>query len=370
MRSAIESIMGPIRSAVVGLPSADQRLLDRTLVDADGTPDKRKLGSNALLAVSLATAQAASASSGDPLWRHVAGLAEYDADRCELPRPMVSILSGGQHARGAHPIQDFLVIPLAAETLSEALTVATRVRDEAMTLVERATSLPARLAPSGALYNSLPSADGSLELLDEAARAAHFVPGVEVGFAIDLAAADLAVNGGYIIDPSGIQLSPAELLAMFDRWQRVFGVVSLEDPFGDDEWADWVVLTDRLGNRSQILGDDLFTTALSRFDYGVSIGAANAVLLKPNQCGTLTELLDVALSAKRAGYSSIVSQRSVETEDTAIADIAVGCGADQAKFGPLVHSERLAKYNRLLELEAVEGMRLAPWRASRIVAVD
>ena len=359
MGSAVRAVVGPLRSAVLGLAVADQRLVDEALAAADGTPDKRNLGANAILAVSLATAQAAAASSGRGLWQHVRALS--GTQQCRLPRPMVSIFSGGLHAPGGHPIQDFLVIPLAPDTMSEALSIAMMVRDRTVALMEQSTGFEVRLAPSGAVYNTLPSAEAVLDLLNRAAVAAGYSPGSDIGIAIDLAAGGLKVDGGYIIDPGGQPITPSELMLVFEHWRRDYGVAILEDPFGDDDWQDWAALTATIAATCQLIGDDLFTTSSSRLRQGISMHAANAVLLKPTQCGTLTELLDVAKAAKAAGYATVVSQRSVETEDTSIADIAVGSGANEAKFGPLVHSERIAKYNRLLELEATENLRLAPW---------
>lgn len=361
--SAVAAIGGPIKAAVAGLRAADQRGLDRALLEADGTPDKHRLGANAMLAVSLATAGAAARGQGSTLWRHVAEVSGLDAREAALPRPMISLLAGGLHAPGGHPIQDFLVIPLAASTISEALAVAARMREAVAAALARTGDGRAEMAPSGAFYNKLPTALATLTLLNEGAASAGLDPGRDVGFAIDLAAGSLYTQAGYTIDPGSEPLDAAAVVDLLEGWHRELGVVLLEDPFDDDDWPAWLLATSRLGGTCHLVGDDLFVTNLQRVRRGVETGAANAVLLKPNQCGTLTELLDVSSHAAANGYTQVVSQRSVETEDTSIADVAVGCGADQVKFGPLFHSERLAKYNRLLELEFSERLRLRPWRS-------
>jgi enolase len=360
---AIRAVAGPLREAVLGLDALAQASVDDALITRDGSADRSALGANSILAISTAAAAAASRAVGLPLWRHLASLRADDEPISYVPRPMVSLLSGGLHAGGSHPIQDFLVIPMSAGTVYDALVTAALVRARLAGLLRERAQTESALAPSGAFVNVCATAQQALQMLNEAIVRAGFAPGVEVGIAVDLAASHLLGEHGYVLDP-GSEAVPAEgVTDALAGWCADYGVVLLEDPLGEDDWAGWAGLTRRLGSRCLVLGDDLFVTSVDRLLMGIDSGSGNAILLKPNQRGTLSEVMTVSDVARRADFRMVLSQRSVETEDASIADLAVGCGADICKFGPSTHSERLAKYNRLLEIECIDQLQIRPWQS-------
>jgi enolase len=345
---AVANVNGEIADALRG-HDADLRTVDRLLVELDGTPDKSRLGANAILAVSLACARAEAALAGVPLWRHL-------GSEPLLPLPMVNILSGGLHAGRQLDFQDFLVIPVGAATYREALrTVVAAYEATADVLRER--GLTVLKADEGGFGPPLDSHAAALELLDIAVARAGLQPGDDVAYALDVAATHFhnPDDGTYELASESRTCTPAELADLVAELTDRHPILSVEDALAEDDWDGWVAFTARLGGRMQILGDDLFTTNLERLERGIGLGAANAVLVKMNQIGTISETLAVVERAKQAGYRTVISTRSGETEDTAVADLAVGTAAGQIKVGSVAQSERLAKYNQLLRIEEALG---------------
>jgi enolase len=358
VRSAVAAIDGEIAAAVRGL-EPEQRSIDRCLVELDGTTDKSRLGANATLAVSLATARAAAKTQGVPLWRSLAG------DRpVHLPLPMVNIISGGLHAGRQLDFQDFLAIPVGATTYSEALEWVVRVHT-AMRDLLGARGLSTLRADEGGFGPRLADHGEALKLMDDAVAHAGLTPGDDVRYAIDVAATHFhdRESGHYRLASERRVLSSDELTGYLAELAEAHAVASIEDPMAEDDWPAWAALTARLGDRLQVVGDDLFTTNPERLRRGVAERSANAILIKMNQIGTVSETLKVVANAQRAGLRTVASARSGETEDSALADLAVGCGAGQIKIGSVTQSERLAKYNQLLRIEEQLGDRavLAPW---------
>lgn len=347
VRGAVAAIDDEIAPLLVGR-APEQRAVDAALRELDGTPDKSRLGANAILAVSLATARAAALAAGVPLWRQLAG----DDAPVTLPRPMVNILSGGLHAGRQLDFQDFLVIPLAAERFGEALETVVAVH-AAMGALLAERGLSTLKADEGGYGPALPDHRAALRLLDAAAERAGLTPGEEIAYALDVAATHFhdPASGGYRLASEWRTLTAAELTDYVAELARDHAIVSVEDPLGEDDWPAWGALTARLGDRLQIVGDDLFTTDLARVERGIAERSANAVLVKMNQIGTISETADVVARAHAAGLETVISARSGETEDAALADLAVGLRGGQIKIGSITQSERLAKYNRLLRIE-------------------
>ncbi len=347
VRAAVQNVREQIGPAVIGLDGLDQAGLDAALVELDGTPDKGRLGANALLAVSIAAARAVAGARGLPLWRHLVG------EQPVLPLPMVNIVSGGLHASSRLVFQDFLAVPVGAGRYSEALEIVYAVRSAAEEILDQ-RGLSTLKADEGGFGPALEHSEQALDLLQEATRRAGYRPGAEVAFAVDVAASHFARNGGYDLRHEGALGAP-EFVDLLERLVARYPIVSIEDGLGEDDWEGWALLTRRLGERVQLIGDDLFTTDLARLERGIDEGLANAVLVKMNQIGTLTETIAVIERARGAGYATVVSARSGETEDPFIADLAVATGAGQIKIGSLAQSERLAKYNQLLRIEEELG---------------
>jgi enolase len=347
VRGAIRNIREVIAPAVLGRDAQDQAGLDAVLIELDGTPGKDRLGANATLAVSIATIRAAAAAAGVPVWKYLGN------DRAVLPLPMVNVISGGRHADKGLVFQDFLVVPIGAASYSEALETAYAVR-AATESVLAARGLSTLKADEGGFGPALERPEEALDVLEEAAQHAGFRPGEEVAFAVDVAASEFAGDGGYQL-PHEVTIGAPELVSLLERLAARYPIVSIEDGLGEDDWEGWQLLSSRLGGRLQLLGDDLFTTDLARLERGIAAGVANAVLVKMNQIGTLTETIAVIERARGAGYATVVSARSGETEDSFIADLAVGTCAGQIKIGSLAQSERLAKYNQLLRIEEELG---------------
>jgi enolase len=344
------------------LDATDQQRLDQFLCELDGTPNKSRLGANAILGVSLAAAHAAAAAHQVPLYRYLGGDAAT-----ELPVPMINIISGGQHAGWNLDFQDFLVIPVGATSYSQALTWCGGVyRATAHLLVQRYQA-PLGVADEGGFGPCLKSNQEAVELLVDAIGLAGYRPGLDADLAIgiDVASSEFYTDGKYTLRSEGRTLSTDEMVALLAGWVEQYPIISIEDGLAEDDWAGWRKLTDKIGSRVQLIGDDLFTTNPQRLRQGIDQGVANAVLVKPNQIGTLTETLEVVSLARKAGFLSVVSARSGETEDTTIADLAVATGAGQIKIGSLARSERLAKYNRLLRIEDGLGSR-ATYRGRQV----
>jgi enolase len=347
--AAVDHVNTEIDAALRGRDVHDQRAVDQALRDLDGTANLARLGANAVLGTSLAICRASAAAAGQPLYRRIAQLGGVDEP--VLPMPMVNILSGGLHAGRGMDVQDFLAIPVSATSVLEAIELTSRVRAAATRLcAER--GLPTLLADEGGLSPSCRTGQEALELLTRSVETAGLTPGVDIAIAIDVAATALydRAAGHYHLRRQERHLSTAEMIDMASNWVDTFPIASIEDPLDEEDWDGWQTLTARIGRRVRIIGDDLFTTNSQRLAEGIARGAANGVLVKVNQNGTLTGTLDVVAQARAAGYTPVVSARSGETEDDFLADLAVGTGAGQIKIGSVRNSERLAKYNQLVRI--------------------
>ncbi|MGE5737709.1 MAG: phosphopyruvate hydratase [Betaproteobacteria bacterium] len=348
VRRAVHNVNDEIATALQGFDARDQRRLDQTLRDMDGTPQLRRLGANATLAVSLAACRAVAAAWDQRLYERIAELAHA---RPLLPMPMTNILSGGLHAGRSMDAQDFLAVPMHASSIADAIQVVARVRSAAADVM-RERGLPTLLADEGGLSPGCESGRAALELMTEAIERSGLRPGEDVAIAIDVAAGTLIDAGTrYRLAREGRVLSSGEMIDMIAAWVDAFPVVSVEDALGDEDWDGWRQLTSGLGKRLQLVGDDLFATNAQRVARGIRDRVGNAVLVKANQNGTLTGALDVIAQAKAAGYATIVSARSGETEDAFMSDLAVGTGAGQIKIGSLRTSNTVSKYNQLLRIE-------------------
>ena len=356
VQKAVANVNGEIARALTRTDGADQRRLDDRLRALDGTPQLKRLGANATLGVSLAVCRAVAASRGQALYERIANLVEV---RPILPLPMTNILSGGLHADGRMDVQDFLAVPMRAASLDEAIHLIARVRSAA-TEVSRERGLPTLLADEGGLSPGCETGRAALQLMVESIEHAGLTPGEDISIAIDVAATALkGTHGHYRLAREGRDLSSEAMIGMIEAWVCDFPVVSVEDGLDEEDWAGWRVLTGRLGSKLQLVGDDLFATNPQRLARGVSETTANGVLIKANQNGTLTGTLDVISQAKRAGYATIVSARSGETEDAFMSDIAVGAAAGQIKIGSLRTSNTVAKYNQLVRIEEQSGAPFA-----------
>lgn len=348
---AVANARGELAAALNGVDAGDQDAVDATLRDADGTPELGRLGANAVLALSVAACAAAADARGEPLWRSVAGAGETPL----MPLPMVNILSGGAHAGGALDMQDFLAVPVGARSFAEAIEYAWRVRAAAAELVGERGLVSALVADEGGLGPALDSNRDALELLTRAIERAGLEPGGDIGIAIDVAATQFAEpSGGYRLNMEDRALAASELVAELASWAAEHPILSIEDPLAEDDWDGWVVASDRLGHL-QLVGDDLFVTNPERLRRGIETGVGNAVLVKPNQIGTLSSARAVVRTARDAGYATVLSARSGETEDAWLADLAVGWRTGQIKVGSTTRSERTAKWNRLLRIASELG---------------
>jgi enolase len=345
VEQAVAAVVNEIASEVVGFEATEQRLLDQALIDLDGTPDKSRLGANAILGVSLAVARAAADASDLPLFRYVGG-----AHAHLLPVPMMNILNGGAHADTNVDIQEFMIAPLGATTFSDALRWGAEVY-HALKAVLKGRGLNTGLGDEGGFAPDLPTNREALDLIVEAIGKAGFTPGVDVALALDVAATEFFTDGGYAFE--GATRSSADMASYYDELLTSYPIVSIEDPLAEDDWPGWQQLTESVGRRVQIVGDDLFVTNPERLARGIQEGAANALLVKVNQIGTLSETLDAVDLAHRHGFRCMMSHRSGETEDTTIADLAVATNCGQIKAGAPARSERVAKFNQLLRIESV-----------------
>jgi enolase len=332
-----------ITAEILGLDAAEQRLLDQTLIDLDGTPSKSRLGANAILGVSLAVAKAAAESAGLPLFRYVGGPHAH-----QLPVPMLNILNGGAHADTNVDVQEFMVAPIGAATFAEALRWGAETY-HALKSVLKSRGLATGVGDEGGFAPSLDANREALDLITEAIEKAGYRPGDDVALALDVAATEFFDDGSYRFE--GAQKSAEDLIVYYAELVDAYPLVSIEDPLAEDDWDGWVAITAELGQRVQLVGDDLFVTNPERLTRGISAGAANALLVKVNQIGSLTETLNAVEIAHRNGYRCMMSHRSGETEDTTIADLAVATNCGQIKTGAPARSERVAKYNELLRIE-------------------
>jgi enolase len=346
--AAVEAVRGEIAATLRGRDPHDQSVIDRTLIALDGTHEKSRLGANAMLATSLAVARAAAADAGAPLWRYLAGERPVT-----LPVPLLDVLNGGVHAANRLDFEEFMIIPAGAETFSDALRIGVEVFHELRyTLLARGRGV--LMGADGGFAPDLDSNESALETLVTAIKAAGYEPGWDVWIGIDAAATQLRQDGGYVLAHEGRRLSGNELAGYHDELTDRYPVLLLEDGMGEDDWEGWRELTEHLGRRVELAGDDLFATSAQRLREGIAAGVANAVVIKPNQVGTLTETLETIRLAQASGYATVIAQRSGETEDTSICDLAVATGSTQIKAGA-PSRERVAKYNRLLRIEEALG---------------
>ncbi|MGA2630438.1 MAG: phosphopyruvate hydratase [Terriglobia bacterium] len=358
---AIENIEHAIAPALRGMDASDQGAVDARLCALDGTPNKSRLGANALLGVSLAAARAAAASAGVPLHKYLGG-----SGAAELPVPMVNILSGVTHG-GSLDFQDFMVIPLRGERYSDALQDVIGVYRAMKDVLKSRGADQAGVAEEGGYAANLKSNEEGFDAMVEAIERAGLAPGKDAAISLDVAASHFWVDGRYRLAAERQELTAQDLVTRLEKWAAKYPLLSIEDGLAEDDWDGWKSLTERLGARCQLVGDDLFTTNPQRVQKGIELGVANAVLVKMNQIGTLTETLEVVTLAKRHGYRPVISARSGETEDSSIADLAVATGAGQIKIGSVTCSERMAKYNRLLRIEEELGWR-AEYRGPDVLA--
>jgi enolase 1/2/3 len=347
VEKAVSAVLDEIGPELVGMEAVDQRLVDQRLVDLDGTPAKSRLGANALLGVSLAVAKAAAESSGLELFRYVGGPNAH-----VLPVPMMNIINGGAHADTSVDVQEFMIAPVGADSFREALRWGAEVY-HALKSVLKSRKLATGLGDEGGFAPDLPGSRAALDLIAEAVEKTGYVLGRDIALAMDVAATEFFSDGNYAYE--GKKLSAAELSAVYEGLLADYPLVSIEDPLAEDDWDGWVELTTSIGSKVQIVGDDLFVTNPERIDDGIARGAANALLVKVNQIGTLSETLDAVTLAQSSGYRCMMSHRSGETEDTTIADLAVATGCGQIKSGAPARSDRVAKYNQLLRIEEALG---------------
>ena len=356
---AVENVNTEICEAIIGLDVEDQHFIDQTMIDLDGTESKSRLGANAILAVSMAVARAAAEESGLPLYRYLGG-----AGPMQLPVPMMNIINGGAHANNNIDMQEFMIIPLGAPSFREALRYGAEVFHALKKLLD-GLGMATTVGDEGGFAPNLESNEAALKLVVEAIELAGYVPGTDIAIGVDCAASEFYKDGKYHLESEGLALSSEQLTDYLAAWCDKYPIISIEDGMAEGDWAGWAVLTARLKKSIQIVGDDLFVTNAKILSEGIRQGIANSILIKVNQIGTLSETFDAIETAKRAGYTSVISHRSGETEDTTIADLAVATNALQIKTGSLSRSDRMAKYNQLLRIEEELGdMARYPGRAA------
>ncbi|MDL9945697.1 phosphopyruvate hydratase [Gordonia sp. ABSL11-1] len=343
---AVEGVLGELAPAIIGLEAEEQRVVDQALLDCDGTPDKGRIGANAILGVSLAVAKGAAESAGLPLFRYIGGPNAHI-----LPVPMMNIINGGEHADNGIDFQEFMIAPVGAPTFKEALRCGAEVY-HALKSVLNKQGLNTALGDEGGFAPDLPNTEAALAAIGDAVGKAGYTFGQDVVVALDAASTEFFSNGVYKLE--GKDLSADEMITFFEKLVADFPIVSIEDGLAEDDWTGWAALTESIGDKVQLVGDDLFVTNPERLERGISEGVANALLVKVNQIGSLTETLDAVALAHNNSYKTMMSHRSGETEDTTIADLAVACGCGQIKTGAPARSERVAKYNQLLRIE--EGL--------------
>jgi enolase len=343
VQKAVDAIIDQIAPALTGFDATDQRSIDQAMLDLDGTPNKGKLGANAILGVSLAVANAAAASADLPLYKYLGGPNAH-----VLPVPLMNILNGGSHADSDVDIQEFMIAPIGAETFSEGLRWGVEVYHNLKSVLKE-KGLSTGLGDEGGFAPNLPSNRAALDLIQEAIKNAGYTPGKDIALALDVASSEFFKDGAYQFE--GKSLSASEMSAYYAELVADYPLVSIEDPLDENDWEGWKTLTDSIGDKVQLVGDDLFVTNPTILQRGIDTKTANSLLVKVNQIGSLTETLDAVSLAQRAGYTTITSHRSGETEDTTIADISVATNAGQIKTGAPARSERVAKYNQLLRIE-------------------
>lgn len=351
--NAVENVNDVINDALVGLDANDQTMLDEVMIQLDGTENKGKLGANAILGVSLAVAKAAAQACSQPLYRYLGGVSART-----LPVPMMNILNGGKHADNSTDMQEYMILPVGASSFREALRMGAEVY-QGLKKVLHGRKLNTNVGDEGGFAPSLSSNRDALEVIIAAIETAGYKPGVDIFLGMDPASTEFYENGKYVLAREGRTLTSKEMVDLYEQWINEYPIVSIEDGLAEDDWEGWSILRQRLGNRVQLVGDDLFVTNTERLKRGIIEHSANSILVKLNQIGTLTETMAAIEMAKRAAYTAVISHRSGETEDTTIADLAVATNAGQIKTGAPARSERVAKYNRLLVIEDELGSEAA-----------
>jgi len=342
---AVEHINTEISEAVLGLDASEQAFLDKTLIDLDGTDNKGRLGANAMLAVSMAVARAAAEESGLPLYRYFGGMG-----RMQMPVPMINVINGGEHANNNLDIQEFMILPVGAPSFREAVRYGAEVF-HALKKILGERGISTAVGDEGGFAPSVASHEAAIQLLLEAIEKAGYTAGEQIAIGLDCAASEFYKDGKYHLDCEGLQLTAQEWTSMLASWVDKYPIITIEDGMHEGDWDGWAHLTEVLGKKVQLVGDDLFVTNTKILKEGISKGIGNSILIKINQIGTLTETFEAIEMAKRAGYTAVISHRSGETEDSTIADIAVGSNAGQIKTGSMSRSDRIAKYNQLLRIE-------------------
>jgi enolase len=347
---AVENVNGPIRDALLGKDADDQQGIDRIMIDLDGTHNKSKLGANAILAVSMAAAKAAAAAKGVPLYRHL----NPEDEQFTMPLPMMNIINGGAHADNSVDLQEFMIMPVGASNMADAIRYGAEVF-HALKRVLKGKGLNTAVGDEGGFAPDLPSNEAAIEVILEAIEKAGYKAGEDILIAIDAASSEFYSEGKYVLESEGKSLSAQEFVDVLADWCERYPIVSIEDGMDEGDWDGWKMLTERLGEKVQLVGDDLFVTNTAILKEGIDKGIGNSILIKVNQIGTLTETLAAIDMAKKAGYTAVISHRSGETEDTTIADLAVATNAGQIKTGSMSRSDRVAKYNRLLRIAEALG---------------
>ncbi len=346
---AVDNVVKIIQPAMTGFDVSNQEKLDTKLIELDGTPDKSRLGANAILGVSLAAAHAAANSAQKPLYKYVGGEAAIT-----LPVPMMNILNGGKHAENSTDLQEFMVMPTGAKSFSQAMQMGCEVYQSLKKVIKQ-KKLNTNVGDEGGFAPSLPSNKEAVELILAAIEMAGYKPGIDCHIALDPAASSFYRDGKYVLEREGKTLNGAEMVDFYADWVSKYPIISIEDGLDEDDWDSWALLTNKLGKKVQLVGDDLYVTNVKRLNKGISLIASNSILIKVNQIGTLTETLAAIEMARKAEWTAVISHRSGETEDTTIADLAVAWNSGQIKTGAPCRSERVAKYNRLLEIEKELG---------------
>ncbi|MDI3534624.1 MAG: enolase [Thermosediminibacterales bacterium] len=346
---AVENVNNIIAEEIIGMDALDQVDIDKTMIEIDGTPNKGKLGANAVLGVSLACAKAAANALGLPLYRYIGGITAQD-----LPVPMMNILNGGKHADNSVDFQEFMIMPVGAESFADSLRIGAEVYHTLKKLLKD-KGLGTAIGDEGGFAPDLKSNEEAVEVIIKAIELAGYKPGEDVAIALDPAATEIFKEGRYILKSEGVEKTPEEMVALYEDWVNKYPIVSIEDGMAEEDWEGWKLITQRLGNKIQLVGDDLFVTNTERLGKGIELGVANSILIKLNQIGTLTETLDAIKMAYEAGYTAVISHRSGETEDTTIADLVVAVNAGQIKTGAPARTDRVAKYNQLIRIEQQLG---------------
>jgi len=347
--NAVANVNEVIAPEIIGYDAMDQAGLDRTMIDIDGTENKSRLGANAILGVSMAAARAAAAANGVPLYRHIGGI-----NARVMPVPMMNIINGGAHAANNLDIQEFMILPFGAANVSEAVRMGAETFHNLKNIL-KGKGLATGVGDEGGFAPDLQSNEEAIEYIIAAIEAAGYRPGKDIGIGLDAAASEFYKDGKYVFASENREMSPTELIDYYENLVDKYPLVSIEDGLAEEDWDNWEIMTQRLGNRIQIVGDDIFVTNPDIFKQGIARGVGNSILIKLNQIGTVTETLDTIQMAKDSGYTTVVSHRSGETEDSFIADLAVGVNSGQIKTGSMSRSDRVAKYNQLIRIEEELG---------------